>query len=272
MSDPTPTPPADPAAAEREALLRAWERDAGAPSEPVPAPAPPPGLLGYLRRRNAWRAEVADVEGDPDGYVAPPRRATFPPSFLLILAAGLAFLALEPSADLGYALFGPGEAVDVGRPGAYALDGARSGDHVRLQGFATERRATYERWGREYEVLALAGAPVLVRRPRGPPPPPHTAELVAVEGRLLALEQHPSSFGERLVRPAARYTPMRLEFAALGELSASGPAWLVLAGEVPRRDASAILVPLGLWAAAALLALAAWRAYRLGQRPAPRAR
>lgn len=257
-----PNPPApDPTAAEREALLEAWER--GESREP--APPRPRGLLARLRPPS-WRDEVGDSPGDPDGYVAPPRRATFPPSFLLILAAGLVFLALEPTADLDYALFGPSQAVALGQPGSYALEKAKSGDLVTIQGFATERRATYSQWGREYEVFALAGVPVLVRRPRGPPPPPNTAEAVSVEGRLLLLEKYASTFGERLVRPAARYTPLRLEFAARGELSAVGNAWLVLADDIPRRDASAILVPLALWLGAALLGRAAYRAHRLARR------
>ena len=53
-----------------------------------------------------------------------PRRPLLPPSFFVVLALGAAFLALEPTADLSYELFGPSGAVDLGEPAAYRLDAA----------------------------------------------------------------------------------------------------------------------------------------------------
>lgn len=265
MSDPKHTRPEGAEDKEREAALAAWERGDLAVGDAGPASERPVGVVDRLLHREPWRGAPADE----DGYVAPPRRSAFPPSFLFVLAAALAALALEPSADLGYHLAGPSAPIDLGRPAAYDFAAAEDGALATIEGIASPKRGSYSQWGDEWEVFALVGAPVLVRRePGAKPPGENVAELVSLRGRLMKLEDAPSSFFERLFRPASRYTSLRLAFQARGELPLGRTIWLLLDDEVPRSNFSAILVPLLLWAGAGLVLFAAVRA-RL-RRPAPR--
>lgn len=206
---------------------------------------------------------LTHLPGDPDGYVAPPRRSAFPPSIFVVLALGLATLALEPTSDLSYDLFGPGVAFDVGEPGHYRLDEVEDGARVKMAGLLGERFATYTRFGTAYEVRQLLGTAVLVRRaPRRVPLGRDEVERYEGEGRLLKLDVAPSSFLERLVRPSARYTTLRLQFATYGELPVGRDAYLLLEGELPRAHLVAVLTPFALWALALAAAWAAFRAVR----------
>lgn len=193
----------------------------------------------------------------------PPRRSIFPPSFFALLALGMVIFAAEPTAELGYRLLGPGGqgAIDLGEPGEYRLGEATDGARARISGFAGNRRGTYSLGLSEYEVFALTGLPVLVRRPRGEAPPPNTVELYRGEGRLLRLEDAPAGWADRMVRPAARYTRMKDLFVSAGELPPGREAWLLLEGELPR-SASLLWAPALLWVAAVFFSLLAVRAHR----------
>ena len=204
----------------------------------------------------------------PPELTALPRRPLLPPSFFVVLALGAAFLALEPTADLSYALFGPSASVDLGEPGAYRLEGVVDGTRVRVRGFLGARAASYERFGRLYEVRQLLGTGVLVRRaPRTTAFGKDVAEVATVEGRLLRLDAARAGLVERLVRPVARYTPLVDAFGRTGELPAGREVSLLLDGELPRASPTAIALPLAVWAlvgwafAQALLAGRRRRAY-----------
>jgi len=220
-------------------------------------------------RGRPWQDDP-ELEGLPEdaaGYVAPRRRFVFPPSFLVLLAAGLAWIAWEPTADLPYELFGPGSSstLDLGSPGNWHMDAAHDGARAKVQGFASNRRGRYGKWFSQWEIVPLTGLPVLVRRPPTPQPPEHAAEVYSGEGRLVRLDDSPSDWLERLVRPAARYTLVKNQFLAAGELPAGRTVWLLLEGDLPRADLSAIVDPLVLWAGVALCLRSLWRRWR----PAP---
>ena len=234
--------------ADREAALSAWERGEMRVGDEL-APS-----------KDALRRMLRDAPSDEDGYVAPPRRSVFPPSFLAVLAGCLAVLAVEPSVDLGWHLFGPTESIDLGEPANYRFDDLADGQRVRLEGIASPRRGSYTRWGEEWEAFALIGTPLLVRREPGPRPDANAAELVTVEGRLMRLDASGSGFVERLLRPAARFTPLKLTFEARGELPPGRDVFLVLDGELPRSSLSSILLPFVLWGLCLLVAVSAVRA------------
>jgi hypothetical protein len=248
--------PADDTAA-RDAAMAEWER----PAKPAG------GRWRRLFKREPWREEFDPADADEDGYVAPRRRAAFPPSFLLIWAVGLGVLAIEPTVNLGYQLFGPSQVIDLGQPGEYHLDAARDGARVSLSGFIYNDRGSFSQYLSDYEVVALTNLPVLVRRAPTRKPPPDVAELYQGEGRLLKLDDSDGSFFERLVRPAARYAGMRRQFVAFGQLPANGPCWLLLDGELPRTHWSPLVAAVLLWSASFLFAFQAWRSYRLRNSP-----
>jgi len=213
----------------------------------------------------SWQRGPVEAEKE---YVLPPPRSAFPPSFLAILAAGCLVLAAEPTADLPYELCGPSQAIDLGRPGAYSLDKAADGTRARLQGYAGSLRGSFALFGTNYEVAPLIGIPVLVRRAPHPQPPPDSAETYQGEGRLVRLQDTPSSYFERLFDPAARYSTTRLQFQALGVPPFGRPAWLLVEGDLPRKDLWAIAEPILLWMAAAAFAGLAWRSHRTRARAA----
>lgn len=234
------------------------------------APAPHAELDDVETRSalDAWRtdSDTLPTRGRPapldeDEAVAATlrRRPAFPPSFLLLLAFGLALLAWDPTVELGYTLLGPSQAIDLGSPGQYRLDEAQDEARARIAGFASARRGSYSRYGETYEVVALTGLPVLVRRAPTPAPPASSVEVYQGEGRLVRLDDAPASFFERLVRPSARFASVRQTFAAYGELPPGRTAWLLLEGELPRAHWGAVALPLVLWFAIVALV---WRALR----------
>lgn len=268
LDDPKDSGPKKPSDAERDAALGAWTRgdlsvDASAhhsapDGEGVPSPQ-------QLRRM------LRDTQSDEDGYVAPPHRPVFPVSFLVVLAVCLGALAVEPTADLSWQLFGPSEAIDLGHPANYSLDSLADGQRVRIEGMASPRRGSYTRWGERWEVFALIGTPLLVRTTPGDAPEPNEAVSVQVEGRLVKLDASSSSFLERLVRPASRYSALKLTFEALGELPPGRTVFLVLDGVVPRSSFLAIAWPFVLWGLCLFAAASAVRATRRRRVPPVRA-
>lgn len=242
-------------AAAREAAFEEWSKRA--------EPPPKRGWLGWWRRER-WQDQVEpDALADDDAYVAPVKRSAFPPSFLLLWAVGLAFLALEPTLDLSYSLFGPSQAIDLGEPGEFQIAKATPNAHARIRAFAYNERGTFSHAFSDYEVLALTSVPVIVRRSPQPRPPPNAAELYEGEGRLFRLDNVGNSLLERWVNPPARYASVRQQFQALGQLPMHGPCWLLLEGDVPRQRILPIVMPMLLWAGAIFFAFSAWRSYRL---------
>ncbi len=247
---------------EREAALAAWERGAThAPSREPEPQNPGDSLIARLFHKESWRDPT--LQAGDDGYVAPRKRAAYPPSFFAVLVFGLAILALEPTADLGYELLGPSAAYDLGHPGEYHFEGAQDGSLATIAGFASSRRGTYSQYSSQYEVFALVGLPVLVRRAPTPTPPKDSAELYQGRGRLIRLERGSASYFERLLRPSARYSTVRAQFESFGELPLGKPQWILLEDDVPRQNKSVVLWPLVLWAGVIFFAYHGWRSYRL---------
>lgn len=210
----------------------------------------------WVASGNVVRRAEGEDDGDHEDFsrYVPRRRPIFPPSFLFLVAAGLLFVSWESIVDLRWTLFGPGSsaAIDLGAPGGYVIDAARDDVRARVVGFASDRRGHFGRWFSEYELFALQGLPVLVQRPRGAPAPPNTAEPITAEGRLLRLDGagKAGALG-RMFSPVERYSAVRDQFAVLGELPFSGPTWLLLDGNIPRGDASAVVQPVVVVLAAA---------------------
>lgn len=254
MDDPKHTDPKNPSDAERSAALSAWTHGELSVREGAE------GVVEGVPTRRQLRRLLRDTAPDEDGYVAPPRRTVFPASFLVVVAVCLGALAVEPTADLSWHLFGSSEAVDLGHPADYHFDALADGQRVKLEGMASPRRGTYTRWGEQWEVFALVGTPLLVRAVPGERPNGQVATQVKVDGRLIRLDASPAGFLERLVRPASRYTTLKLTFEALGELPAGRSVFLVLDGVVPRSSFFAIALPFVLWGLCLLAAAGAVRA------------
>jgi hypothetical protein len=149
---------------------------------------------------------------------APPRRESpllaRSPAFAVLALAVSGWLLHELSADVAY-FFSARDPIDLGGPGAYALDRARENRLVQVRGdLADAVGATVARTGQDRTVGRLAGTNLLVDRPgRGGPP--------VFEGRLL---------------PAAARLDYAEVAAALRRRGAPLPdAWLVLRdGDRPR--------------------------------------
>lgn len=179
-----------------------------------PGQAPPPG----------GRAEDDFFDGrpaptEPGPPPTPPRRKESPllarsPLFAVLALCVSGWLLLELSGDVRY-FFSSRAPIDLGGPGAYALDRARDNRLVQVRGDLTDAvSATVTRTGQARTVGRVAGTNLLVDRPgRGGPP--------VYEGRLLPT----SARGDY----AEVVTAMRARGAPLSD------AWLVLRdGERPR--------------------------------------
>ncbi len=256
MTEPTDKQPPAPETESRarDAAFDAWTRGAGTDEER------PPGLFQRLFPKDSSQPQPG---AEDDVVFVPSPRAAFPPSFFLILAAGCAFLALEPTGDLAYELLGPSTAIELGRPGAYNLEAARDGSRAHIFGYAGSVRGTFAQWGSSYEVAPLVGIPVLVRRAPHPSVPADTVEPFDGEGRLLRLDSGPASWFERMARPSSRYATVRMQFEAYNQLPAGRTAWLLLTGDLPRASPWAIAEPILLWLAAVAFIFRARRAYVL---------
>lgn len=189
-----------------------------------------------------------------------PRRSAYPPHLLLVVAAGVALLSAESTADLGYHLLGPSAPIDLGEPGHYSIEqraGELDGQYVRVAGLVGGERASYD----QYVVSPLLGTTVLVRR-TGPQAalPADVVERYEAKGRLIRLDNEPANVVVRMFRPAARYTKMRLKFHSVADRS---DAFLLLDGEVPRARAWPIVAPLLSWLLVGGLVFGAWRSARM---------
>jgi len=164
---------------------------------------------------------------------APPRRRESPflrrsPVFALVMVLAAGWLLWDFFPDVRYFL-SPVEPIDLGAPGAYHLDRARTDRLVQVRGELREAIPIVE--GKAVRMVGrLAGTNLLIDRPGRDGPPVY-------EGRLLA---------ERPAR--AKYAPVIAAMRSRG--TQLGDAWLVLRdGERPRGR----LLPIG--ASAVLLVL-----------------
>ena len=177
--------------------------------------------------------ETVEPATDDLGVPPPPkpRESAFlrrSPVFALMMVLASGWLLWDFWPDVRY-FFAPAEPIDLGGPGAYQLDRARTDRLVRIRGELREAVPIVE--GKAVRMVGrLAGTNLLIDRPGRDGPPLY-------EGRLLA---------DRFAR--ARYAPVVAEMRNRG--TQLGDAWLVLRdGERPRTR----LVPLG--ASAVLLVL-----------------
>jgi len=157
--------------------------------------------------------------GDTAGPPPPPRRRESPllsrsPTFAVLALLVSGWLLWEFFPDVSY-FFASREPIDLGGPGAYALERARENRLVQVRGDLADAVAVkVARTGQDRTVGRLSGTNLLVDRPgRGGPP--------VFEGRLL---------------PAAARLDYAEVAAALRQRGAPLPeAWLVLRdGERPR--------------------------------------
>ena len=158
--------------------------------------------------------------GDPDPTLPPPpRRRESPllvrsPIFAVLALCLSGWLLFELSGDVRY-FFAPQAPIDLGGPGAYALEAARGNHLVQVRGELVDAvSATVSRTGQARTVGRVAGTNLLVDRPgRGGPP--------VYEGRLLPAGAR-GDYAEVVAAMRARGAPL-------------SDAWLVLRdGERPR--------------------------------------
>jgi hypothetical protein len=193
-----PAPPERPASAGEEAFF------AGAGPAARPPAAPPPSPAG--------------VGGAPP-LPPPPRRRESAllarsPTFAVLALLVSGWLLFELSGDVAY-FFSSRDPIDLGGPGAYALDRARENRLVQVRGdLADAVGAKVSRTGQDRTVGRLAGTSLLVDRPgRGGPP--------IFEGRLLPAASR-ADYAEVVAAMRRRGAPL-------------SDAWLVLRdGERPR--------------------------------------
>lgn len=185
----------------------------------------PPGKAPGGPGEPGGRAEDAFFEGEGPAPRAapppppPPRRRESPllsrsPTFAVLALLVSGWLLYELSADVAY-FFSPREPIDLGGPGAYALDRARENRLVQVRGeLADAVGATVARTGQARTVGRIAGTTLLVDRPgRGGPP--------IFEGRLLPVSAR-ADYADVVAALRQRGAPL-------------SDAWLVLRdGERPR--------------------------------------
>jgi len=168
--------------------------------------------------------EEAFFGGQPAGpgqdpLPPPPRRRESPllmrsPVFAVLALCISGWLLFELSGDVRY-FFAPQAPIDLGGPGAYALEKARENHLVQVRGdLADAVAATVTRTGQARTVGRVAGTNLLVDRPgRGGPP--------IFEGRLLPAASR-ADYAEVVAAMRRRGAPL-------------SDAWLVLRdGERPR--------------------------------------
>jgi hypothetical protein len=155
----------------------------------------------------------------------PPRRESAllgrSPAFAVLTLILSGYLLFELFPDVAYVLSSTAP-IDLGGPGAYALDRARENRLVQARGeFAESVPVKETHHGQDRTVGRIAGTTLLVDRPgRGGPP--------VYEGRLLPARSRPD-YAEVVAALKARGAPL-------------GDAWLVLKdGERPRERALPVL-------------------------------
>ena len=182
-----------------------------------PDQGPPPGEARGGQEEAFFGGQPG--QPDPGPLPPPPRRRESPllmrsPIFAVLALCISGWLLYELSGDVRY-FFAPQAPIDLGGPGAYALDKARENHLVQVRGdLADAVGATVTRTGQARTVGRVAGTNLLVDRPgRGGPP--------VYEGRLLPAGAR-GDYAEVVAAMRARGAPL-------------SDAWLVLKdGERPR--------------------------------------
>jgi len=182
-----------------------------------PGPTPPPGSVPAGQEDAFFERRAGEPEPAP--LPPPPRRRESPlltrsPIFAVLALCISGWLLVELSGDVRY-FFAPRAPIDLGGPGAYALEQARENRLVQVRGdLADAVSATVSRTGQARTVGRVAGTNLLVDRPgRGGPP--------VYEGRLLPAGSR-GDYAEVVAAMRSRGAPL-------------SDAWLVLRdGERPR--------------------------------------
>ncbi len=162
--------------------------------------------------------EPNENPGAAEAEPAPPRKRESPflrrsPAFAVVMVLMSGWLLWDFWPDVRY-FFSPVEPIDLGAPGAYHLDRARTDRLVQVRGDLREAVAVTEN-GAVRMIGRLAGTNLIIDRPGRDGPPLY-------EGRLLDAK-----------RGRARYAPAVAEMRGRG--TDVGDAWLVLRdGERPR--------------------------------------
>jgi hypothetical protein len=183
--------------------------------------------------------------GEPPLPPAPRREPSIlrrSPAFAVLALAVSAWLLAELWPDLAY-FAAPLEPIDLGGPGAYALEKARPNRLVQVRGDLSEAvPVTLARTGQARTVGRLAGTNLIVDRPGRSGPPVY-------EGRLLPAGAR-ADYAEAVRVLASRGAPL-------------GEAWLVLRdGERPRQRWWPVLGGAALALLAAVNVRALWKALR----------
>jgi hypothetical protein len=130
---------------------------------------------------------------DADAFAGGPRPRRLPLGITLLGLAVCAYLLWDMRPAIAYWL-STEPAVDLGSVGAYQLDRCRDGIFARIEGVPGASASRFRRLGTRYEIVALRGTNVLVRRSlppldpatarEGREPPPDPARFSA-QGRLV---------------------------------------------------------------------------------------
>lgn len=159
-----------------------------------------------------------DLAGAADGAPTPPRRRepallARAPAFAAVMVLLSGWLLWDFWPDVRY-FFSPIQPIDLGAPGDYHLDRARTDRLVQVRGDLREGVAVVQ--GKAVRMVGrLAGTNLLIDRPGRDGPPLY-------EGRLLSAKAGRSTYGPVVAEMRARGTEL-------------GEAWLVLRdGERPR--------------------------------------
>jgi hypothetical protein len=130
-----------------------------------------------------------------DELDAPPRRKASPLSMLtVVLGLGLVgFLLWDMSGDIAF-WAKPPKLVELGVPGSYRIEQAADGALARISGNPGGSADRFRQLGKRYEIVAIRGTSILVRRemrgpdlplPPGRPEPPPNPSPFQAEGRLV---------------------------------------------------------------------------------------
>lgn len=186
-----------------------------------------------------------------------------------VLGLGLAlFLLWEMRADVAYWIGSPPR-VELGGEGAYHLERAADGALARIAGRPGSSATRFSRFGTRYEIVAVRGTNILVRRTlagsqptrAGSTVPPPAQSAFVAEGRL-AKDTAIPAYGEafRLLVERGDAQPR------------DGHLFLLLDGERPRAGWRVPAAVVGLGLLVALNGMSLFRSLRRGiarRRPAP---
>jgi len=163
----------------------------------------------------------------PAGLPPPPRRRESPllmrsPLFAVLALCLSGWLLFELSGDALY-FFAPLAPIDLGGPGAYALDLARENRLVQVRGdLADAVSVTASRTGQQRTVGRVGGTNLLVDRPgRGGPP--------VYEGRLLPARTR-GDYAEVVAAMRQRGAPLSGAWLVLRDGERPRQKWLPVAG------------------------------------------